>query len=184
MNWIFYAVYITWFLSEIFIHRLLPAADDKKGKDRRSLGIIWATLIIAINLGGFLSFNTYHPIMQNEYVRYAGLCIIVAGMLFRLYCVRMLGKYFTVQITVKDDHKLIDTGVYKYLRHPSYTGSLLSFIGLGVSMNNWLSLLVIFIPVFIAFQYRIRLEEKMLEESIKGYTDYKKRTWRLIPYLF
>src|ERR1700761_6623375 len=142
MGWEFIAVYIVWFASEMYNHRLLPAKSDKK-EDKSSLGLIWATLIIAIFAGATLSFTTYHPILHNGWVRYAGLAVLVAGILLRLYSVSILGKYFTVQITVKDDHQIVETGAYKYLRHPSYTGSLLSFLGLGISVNNWLSLLVI-----------------------------------------
>lgn len=76
-------------------------------------------------------------------------------------------------------------GIYKYVRHPAYTGSLLSFYGFGISLNNWVSLLVVVIPVTAAFLYRMRVEEAMLSASMGAvYDEYKKQTYRLIPGIY
>jgi protein-S-isoprenylcysteine O-methyltransferase Ste14 len=106
-------------------------------------------------------------------------------MMIRFAAIRTLGKFFTVDLAIKNDHRLIKNGLYKYIRHPSYTGSLLSFLGLGFSLNNWISLIVIFIPVLISFIYRIHIEEKLLIAQIGlAYTDYMKQTKRLIPLIY
>jgi protein-S-isoprenylcysteine O-methyltransferase Ste14 len=96
-----------------------------------------------------------------------------------------LGRFFTVNVTIRDDHKLIQSGFYKYLRHPSYTGSLLSFLGFGLSLDNWLSLAIIFLPTLFAFIYRMKVEENVLSEQFgEQYQDYILKTKRIIPFIY
>ncbi|MFZ4464869.1 MAG: methyltransferase family protein, partial [Bacteroidales bacterium] len=67
----------------------------------------------------------------------------------------------------------MQSGLYKFLRHPSYTGSLISFLGFGLSLNNWLSLFIVFLPVLFSIIHRINIEEKLLTERFgKQYSDY------------
>jgi protein-S-isoprenylcysteine O-methyltransferase Ste14 len=116
---------------------------------------------------------------------YFGLILITAGMLFRFISVWSLGRFFTVDVTIRTNHKLKKDGVYRIIRHPSYAASILSFIGFGISLNNWLSLLIISVPVTFAMLYRIKIEEKMLLNQFgAAYADYMKRTKRLIPWIF
>ncbi|WP_379967334.1 methyltransferase family protein [Epilithonimonas sp. UC225_85] len=71
------------------------------------------------------------------------------------------------------------------MRHPSYSASLLTFLGLGLYLNNWFALAVAFIPPFLAFLYRIKIEEEALTEQFgKDYTDYKEQTKKLIPFIY
>lgn len=102
----------------------------------------------------------------------------------RLIAVFSLGKMFTVDVTIRKDHALKKNGIYKFLRHPSYAGSLLSFIGFGLSLNNWVSLLIVFIAILSVFLLRINIEEKLLLQQFgKEYVDYKKKTAALIPFI-
>jgi len=106
-------------------------------------------------------------------------------LIIRWMAILTLKKYFTVNVSILKDHRIIDKGVYKFIRHPAYAGSLLSFLGLGLSFSNWLSTLVIFIPILIAFIYRIRVEEKALIQAFGDeYLNYSKTTKRLIPKLY
>jgi len=111
--------------------------------------------------------------------------MIVTGMIFRFIAVYTLGRYFTVNVTIRKDHRIIQQGLYKYLRHPSYLGSLFSFLGNGFALNNWYGMLIVFIPVLLAFMNRIRVEEELLISNFgQEYIDYKKRTWRLLPFVY
>jgi protein-S-isoprenylcysteine O-methyltransferase Ste14 len=106
-------------------------------------------------------------------------------MIIRFIAIYSLGRFFTVDLTIKDNHKIKKDGLYRLLRHPSYSGSLLSFLGYGLSLNDWISLIVIFIPVTIAFLYRIRIEEKLLTDQFgNDYIDYMKKTNCLIPFIY
>jgi protein-S-isoprenylcysteine O-methyltransferase Ste14 len=125
------------------------------------------------------------PIDKANVIGYIGLILIISGMIIRFIAIRTLGKFFTVDLGTDKDHFLIKKGIYKYIRHPSYTGSLLSFLGMGLSLNNWISLFVIFVPVLIAFIYRIHIEEKLLvAQTGSEYEDYKKQTNRLFPWIY
>ena len=111
--------------------------------------------------------------------------LILTGMVMRLVAVKQLGKFFTVDVTIRKGHQLMKNGVYKYIRHPSYTGSLLSFIGYGISLNNYVALATVLIPVVGSFIYRINIEEKALTEQFgQHYSDYKTTTKRLIPFIY
>ena len=125
------------------------------------------------------------PIINTNFLLYLGSALIVAGMIIRFIAIRTLGKFFTVNLALHADHSLIKTGLYKYIRHPSYTGSLLSFAGFGLSLNNWLSLFIIIIPILVTFINRINIEEGILLKQFgPAYEEYKKETKRLIPMIY
>jgi protein-S-isoprenylcysteine O-methyltransferase Ste14 len=98
----------------------------------------------------------------------------------------VLGRSFTTSVAIAPDQIVIETGPYRLIRHPSYTGILITLLGLGLSLtSNWLSLLVIIGCALIGFSYRIRVEEHVLQESLgQRYQDYMQRTKRLIPFVF
>ena len=106
-------------------------------------------------------------------------------MIIRFIAIITLGKFFTVNLDIQGNHRLINTGLYRYVRHPSYSGSLLSFLGFGLSLNNWFSLTIIIVPLLVTFINRINIEEKLLQNQFGVYySDYKKKTKRLIPWLY
>ncbi|MFT3750236.1 MAG: isoprenylcysteine carboxylmethyltransferase family protein [Agriterribacter sp.] len=185
MNIIFTGTYIIWFLSEILLNRFLRSrASDKRDMDKNSLSIIWITIIVSITAAIYISGICPLPIFSHYYYVYAGIVIIIAGILLRFTAIISLGKFFTVDVTIRQGHTLKKDGLYKYLRHPSYFASLLSFIGFGISLNNWLSLIIITISIIIAFHIRVKVEEKALTEQFgEEYIAYKKTTSGFIPFV-
>jgi len=86
---------------------------------------------------------------------------------------------------IKDDHRLVQNGLYRYLRHPAYAGALLAHLGLGLSFSNWISLGCSVLPFIFAASYRIRVEERALVEAFgEAYVNYSRRTRRLIPRVY
>jgi protein-S-isoprenylcysteine O-methyltransferase Ste14 len=172
-----------WFLSEIlinFVKRSRQTVSDSY--DHNSLNIIWIAIILSTTTGVFVAF-TFPRFNEIEYA--SGVLLIIFGLSLRFISIFTLKSFFTSNVSIHHDHKLKTTGIYKLVRHPSYTGSLLSFLGLGLALGNWVSILIIFLPVLAAFLYRINIEEKVLLNNFKGeYLEYKKRTKKLIPYLF
>ncbi|NSL86738.1 methyltransferase family protein [Chitinophaga solisilvae] len=180
-------IYLFWFLSEILLHRILRGGKDtdKKKQDRGSLAYIWIIIIICTNISVYVTFNTSYPIYPGPLMNYTGLSLILLGMILRYWAIASLGRLFTVVVTIREGHHIKKDGLYGIIRHPSYAGSLLSFLGFGLSLNNWLSLLITFVPVFIAFAYRMQVEEKMLLSQFgEEYSAYMKRTSRIIPWIF
>jgi len=140
---------------------------------------------MAIFAATYISTKIYLPISAYAYITEIGLAVIIAGIILRLFIVRTLGKFFTVDVTIRKGHQLLKTGFYKKLRHPSYFASLISFIGYGISLNNWLSLILILIAVLTVFIYRISVEEKTLIAHFGNeYLDYKKKTYAIIPFIY
>lgn len=118
-------------------------------------------------------------------LEWTAIALTAAGLALRWYAIIHLGRFFTVDVAIAPDHRLIDSGPYHYVRHPSYTGALLAFIGLGLSLSNVLAFLVLMLSVTITYVYRIRVEEAALRTGIgEPYVAYSARTRRLIPGLF
>ena len=68
----------------------------------------------------------------------------------RPVAIRTLGKHFTYTLSIVDDHRIVDTGIYRLVRHPSYLGSLMCLLGLGVALENWISLIIVVVVPLIA----------------------------------
>jgi protein-S-isoprenylcysteine O-methyltransferase Ste14 len=96
-----------------------------------------------------------------------------------------LKQQFTYTVTRIENHELIETGLYKIIRHPGYLGQLIIFLGISVCLSNWLSIILMIIPVLSGYLNRIKVEERfMVEQMGQKYLDYRKRTKRLIPSLY
>ena len=186
MKYIFETIWIVWLLSEILLNRLVRLkSTNSKGLDKNSLNLIWIAIIVSMTSGVLIAVYWAAPIIKTNLLLYIGSALIVFGMLIRFIAIRTLGKFFTVNLAIHGDQSLIKTGLYKYIRHPSYTGSLLSFLGFGLSLNNWLSLIIIIVPILVTFINRINIEEKLLLEQFGSeYNEYKKGARRLIPWIY
>lgn len=116
-------------------------------------------------------------------VTVAGALLTVSGTVLRAWSIWTLGKYFSVHIEIKDHHELVETGPYKFIRHPAYAGNLLQAVGIPFILNAYYSFIISAVLVFL-FLYRLELEEEVLIREVKGYSDYVKRTYRIIPKLW
>jgi protein-S-isoprenylcysteine O-methyltransferase Ste14 len=183
---IYNIIWITWCVSEILLNRLMRSnSGDKKGQGKGSLRFIWIMIALAISSGFIFANYIKVPISNQPLISVIGLYIIIVGMVLRFISIWTLGNYFTVDVTIRDNHKIKKDGFYRVIRHPSYSGSLLSFIGFGISLNNWLSLTTVVILVMISFLYRIKVEEKILIDQFGNeYLEYKRNTYRLIPWIY
>ena len=91
-----------------------------------------------------------------------GLVLMLLGIALRQWSVFALGSFFTVQVQVREGQTVVDTGPYRYVRHPSYTAIMLTFVGMGVALENWLSLVALLVIPTIGLVVRIRVEERAL----------------------
>jgi len=129
--------------------------------------------------------TTDFSIAIGEWIQYLGLFLYILGIVLRIVVINYLGEYFTLDLTIKQDHKLITDGYYKLVRHPVYTAVLMTFLGFGLFLNNWISLAFAFLPVSVALISRIKNEETALVENFKDeYINYQKRTKKLIPFIY
>jgi protein-S-isoprenylcysteine O-methyltransferase Ste14 len=127
--------------------------------------------------------NCLFPALQV--VRIVGFCIFVLGFFVRFYSIFYLGRFFTTSVTIAADHRLVDSGPYRYIRHPSYTGMLMLYLGICLCIGNWATTLIMVVPIFYALLFRMKVEEGALHEALgQPYADYMKRTKRLIPFVY
>jgi protein-S-isoprenylcysteine O-methyltransferase Ste14 len=177
---------LTWVASEILLAFFMRDENSANSLDKSSLKIIWFTITVAISAGVFL--RRFGPVLTDAYfsvIYYSSILLIICGIVIRLYAILKLKKSFTVNVAISEGQKLVKSGLYKYIRHPAYLGSLLSFAGLAIVFNHWFSALAIFIPVLLAFNYRIHIEEKVLRDAFgKEYSTYIKSSWKLLPFIF
>jgi len=183
---LFLALTAIWIASEIWIGRK-RAHDGGKAHDRGSLLVlhvaIWGSILVAVWLSR-KGIGRFDEILRMPLL-WTGSALMVAGMVFRWWAVRVLADFFTVDVAIRDDHKLISNGPYRLLRHPSYTGSLTTFYGFALALGSIWSLLLIVVVVTAAFLWRIRVEERALNSAFpRDYPTYARETKRLIPFVW
>jgi len=114
-----------------------------------------------------------------------GAILFISGLALRWWAILTLKEHFTVKISILQNHQLVESGPFKILRHPSYTGLLVYYLGLGISIGNWFSIICLMLGNLITILNRIPKEESTLESHFGvAYQAYKRRTWRLIPWLY
>lgn len=156
-----------------------------KTGDRLSLWI----LFISITLGYWLSFifgaTRIGRIYHWDTFFLIGSILTIAGLVIRISAIITLKQQFTYIVTEIENHELIEKGLYKSIRHPGYLGQLIIFLGISISLSNWLSIIFMNLLVLIGYIYRITVEEKfMIKQMGQKYLDYRKRTKRLIPLIY
>src|SRR5262249_4374628 len=121
----------------------------------------------------------------GEWSLWAGLAIGVFGSLFCLWAIYALGAFFTREVRVDSDQPVIDKGPYRLIRHPSFSGGMLSVLGIGLVLGNTISILCVTVFAAIGLAYRIHVEERALCRAIgEPYRNYMRRTKRLVPFVF
>ncbi len=183
---IFIITYAAWQVFEIVSGRSRKSADPRRARDRGSYWFLVSMIWVGIFLAFFFCFGVQQaaiPWMRTE-LFFLGIALMWAGIAFRWYCMRVLGRYFTYQVDVHSGQTVIEAGPYRYIRHPSYAGALITVIGLGLALGNWASLLSMVACVAIGYAYRIRVEEAALVAALgQPYREYMSRTARLVPFV-
>ncbi len=182
------------FVGEVWLMRGRLSSDTSRQADRGSLRVLYVTICASIGLAWFVGRTVAQARFETLFgfgptamrcLLGTGLCIYAAGLALRWTSVIYLGRLFTYDVAIAADHRVIDSGPYRHVRHPAYTGSLLTFVGLGICGANALALLVLVVPIALAFLRRIGIEEAALESALGSrYRDYARRTWRLIPFVY
>ncbi len=173
--------------SDLNAHR---SRKNNRKADSGSVFIVVAGLASSLCLSFFLSGNNF-PYSMNDSFKlphvfyFSGISIMAAGIFLRGISVWTLRKYFTVTVQIDKEHQLIRSGVYKHIRHPSYTGLVLFSAGVALSLLSLIAVICSIIICMICFNVRIRVEEKSLREQFgKEYDQYCAQTYRLIPFVW
>jgi|ERR1044071_1302521 protein-S-isoprenylcysteine O-methyltransferase len=175
---------LAYFFSELILAFTRRSSAKTVSKDAHSLRVLWFVIIVCIWLSIQAQGRWPNAVLPPWFVP-VGIILFAGGTILRWYSIIHLGRFFTVNVAIAADHQLVDTGPYRFVRHPSYTGALLAFIGFALVLRNWASVLIIFLPIGFAFLYRINIEERALVQALgERYRAYMKRTKRLIPLVY
>ncbi|MFZ1154009.1 MAG: isoprenylcysteine carboxylmethyltransferase family protein [Solirubrobacteraceae bacterium] len=181
---LFGASLILWITIELMV----GVRTDASGRTARewTQPLIMCVVLSSLVLAAVLAEHQVAPLPGSPWWPVAvGLTLWWSGVAFRLWSVRTLGHFFKMAVVVQDDHRVIDSGPYRWLRHPSYTGALLTNTGIGFALGDLASVAVMLFLPLIAFLIRIRVEERLLLRELgEEYAAYSQRTARLVPGLF
>ena len=182
---LYWMVIVVWIVSEgIIFARHLTVVGERR-QDRWSGPALIAGLLLAVWVGGILAYavrgatiTTARPVVFA-----AGLVLALGGVAIRQYAIAKLGRFFSIRVKTQAGQTVVDTGLYRLIRHPSYAGTLLTVLGVLLCATNWVSL-ACFVLALPGFAYRIRVEEAALTNALgQPYRDYMRRTKRLVPFV-
>jgi len=154
--------------------------------DRGSLVLLYVCIAIGYSVAIAVSFAPVGRLPGGQpFWLLVGAACIAGGLWIRHRAMATLADSFTCHVEFQADHRLIETGPYRRIRHPGYLGQLLVLLGVGIALASWLSIVGLMVPVLVAFLWRIRVEEEALRgEFAERFDSYATRTWRLIPGLY
>lgn len=183
---VFYSMFVVFLLVEwrATRHSRGPAST---GTDRHTRAFVLACIGVGFAVGfGLAATVTSAAIAVARWpVFVVGVVTMAVGVAIRWWAVAVLGRYFTTDVRVAADQTVIDTGPYRWVRHPSYSGSLLTLVGIGLALGNALSLAVLVLLPLIGYVVRIRVEESALATELgESYTRYAASCSRLLPGLW
>jgi protein-S-isoprenylcysteine O-methyltransferase Ste14 len=160
---------------------LAPTRHDS-GSQRAvgaAFGVAVAMLLVGAALGAV-------DIARMPPLAFAGgIAAMAIGAVVRYSAMRTLGRFYTRTLRVTEAHRVVDSGLYRYVRHPGYLGMILVLGGADLATADWVPAVIGPVAIIGLYLFRIRAEEAMLNAELGAdYATYSAGTWRLIPHLF
>lgn len=160
-------------------------AKRDKSSDRSSILVI--LIMTSVSVVAAVSEWAYslNAVEYSFSVTVLGALLLIGGISIRVWAIQTLGKHFTATVTLTDGHRLVTSGPYRWVRHPSYLGAFMAIIGCAVFLNAPWATVIAALSMTIAYYLRIGVEEKMLIEYFgPQYQEYIKRSKRIIPFIW
>lgn len=185
---LFQSTLALWFASELALGVFRRAKRRTSTvRDRGSAWLIFG--IIGVSMVAAAALQRLAPsrvgMNAGDDSLHLAWALLLVGVAVRWHAILSLGRHSTMNVAILSEHRLVQTGLYGKVRHPSYTGMLLAFLGLGVAFGSWMSLATLMIPITVAFLYRIHVEEALLLETFgEEYAEYRRETKRLVPGIY
>ncbi len=184
---VFLLAIILWILSEYVGASIIPYfrrhGTQIKNQDKGSRLLLSIGLYISVLIAFYFAFRNITPLPSWTF--YTGIFLMILGISIRQWSIKELGSYFSVNVGFQKGQKVVENGPYKLVRHPSYTGLILTLIGIGLALQSWAAVIIMILGFSLTFGYRIHIEEKLLISKLNGdYIQYMHKTKRLIPYIF
>jgi protein-S-isoprenylcysteine O-methyltransferase Ste14 len=183
---IFFVVYALWLFSELVVGGIIPRSRRRgapiRYEDKSSRPLIALSTLLSLTIAFLFASSGIASLPSGAF--YLGIGLMITGILLRQWSIAVLGRYFSRTVGVQEGQAVVDRGPYRLVRHPAYTGSLLTIVGLGFVLQSWGAVLVLIAFFGVAFGYRIHVEGGVLASKLGDeYIAYAKRTKRLIPYV-
>ena len=188
---LFNFAFLMLFISEIFI--FVYTYRKKNGKeisrDRGTKWLLYLNFIVCILISFYnvskKAFNFIRMMKLPGFCIELGICLMLLGIVIRVSAVLTLRKAFTLNVQITSRQRLITSGLYRKIRHPAYTGSILSLLGIALALRDLVSVGIVLVCCLVCYQIRIAVEEVALEIRFKEeYILYKHNTYKLFPYIF
>ena len=181
-RWVSLAVWLIWLGAEA--RSLRPSTGGDRVQDRGTKLFLGVTMALAI--GGAVAVARYVPgltLPGDPWVAFSiGVCVALSGVALRQWAIAILGRLFTRNVMIREGHHVVEGGPYRVIRHPAYTGTLLTMLGFGVMLQNWLSIAITFAGFVVSHLPRILHEEHVLESNLgEPYRDFAHHRKRLVP---
>ena len=180
---LFIIVFSLWAVSELYntfetrrYRQTIDAHRNDQGSYWIILLVVWGSMIVSFLARAF-NLGVFHGNLQ-----FLGIGVVLLGIVLREWSVLSLGKFFTVSVMVISGQILVERGPYRWLRHPAYSGSILSLVGFPLSIGTWVGALLVLFLSMTGYLNRVRIEEKLLLEALGDeYRAYMQHTWRFFP---
>lgn len=166
----------------------IPTSSSMKSNvDKTSANVFLITsyVILGASIFFFIKYTPESGTKSYYTGLIIGLSLIFSGMIFRKWSISTLGRFFSSRVEIQNHHKIITNGPYKYIRHPSYLGSILVLTAPPVLYQQWYFAGFAFLCFVFAYSHRINIEEKVLLQTFPiEYSNYSKKVKKLIPWVF
>ena len=184
----FAVVALIWYIPDRIGACWLRSSRDPtaRGQDRGSYVVLLCSIIAGGVAGFLLAIDWTEAAIPwfRPQVTIAGLVLVLLGGGLRWWAILSLGRYFTFDVAVRSEQQVVQSGPYRFVRHPAYSGTLLSLFGIGLALANWASIVAIVAAALLGLLYRVRVEEQALIDALgQPYVDYMRHTTRFIPFL-
>ncbi len=160
-----------------------PSEHDKG--TTRFIGVVFAISWLLLFITILLNQLRIGVIEPHRVFTVLGVMLLAGGVVLRMVAMRTLGKFFTRTLRMREEHHVVSDGIYRLVRHPGYLGDIFLFVGSGIATSNVITTLLILAVILPAFLRRIWAEERMLTDLLgQEYSEYRTKTWKLIPFVF
>ena len=168
-------IYVVWMIFESKISK----TELSKGNKTSDFGT--CELYAIGQAGVFLSALWFNSFWKDPNIfHFFGLLIFISGIIYRIWAIMTLGRYYSHIVREVEGHKIIDSGPYRYIQHPAYAGMILANTGIVLFFFNTATILIFLLVLIPAIAVRILIEEQTLFK-IEGYPEFAKSRKRLIP---
>lgn len=182
--WVLFGVGLLLGSRELIVRQYLGLDDRPAADGAGSFWVLWAATAAGTTVAVVAPLAGVGRLPAATASFWVGVAVMLVGFAVRMTAVVTLGEQFSHRVVVAD-REVIDTGPYAWVRHPSYTGAVVTYFGVGVACGDWVSVLAATGGAIVGYGHRVRLEEHTLSRELDDYAAYARRVpYRLIPFVW